>query len=133
MKDGPTITTDTPLHERLRFLAKNSHLPGQRPYTQTAIKRSLDAQGYTFSQDAINNLFKGKTAHPDIHLLTALAAFFRVTVDFFFEDEESYQAKRQYILHVRKRLDSNTLVAARSLRRQQDRKQRRLNSMDHRR
>lgn len=126
------MTTETPLHERLRFLANNSHLPGERPYTKTAIKRSLDAQGYAFSQDAINNLFNGKTAHPDIHLLTALAAFFRVTVDFFTENEESYQAKRQYILHVRARLDSNTLVAARSLRRRQDRKQRRLNRMTRR-
>lgn len=123
------MTTDTPLHERLRFLAQNSHLPGELPYTKKEIKRSLDAQGYAFSQDAINNLFNGKSAHPDVHLLTALAAFFRVTVDFFFEDEESYQAKRQYILHVRARLDSNKLVAARSLRRQEDRKQRRLNRM----
>lgn len=126
------MTETTPLHERLRFLAAHSHSPGQIPYTQEAIRSGLAKQGERFSRRTISNLFNGYTAHPSDRLINALAAFFHVSPDFFFDDEEVYQANRQYILHIRKRLDGNMLSAARTLRRQQKREDKILDKIHHR-
>lgn len=117
------MTDVTPLHERLRFLAEHSHAPGEKPYTQEAIRRGLERQGERFSRRTISNLFNGYTLQPSDRLIEALADFFHVSHEFFYEDEETYQANRQYILHIRQRLDNNMLSAARTLRRQEKREQ----------
>lgn len=112
----------TPLSERVSFLIKNSHLPGDKPFTASSVARKMADFGVEVSESTMIHIANGTTANPSGRIVNAMAKVFRVSPEIFYEEEDKWQADRQYMEQIRQRLDSNSrLAAARSLRRRQRR------------
>ncbi len=71
---------------RLNALFDTVHPPGRRPHTNADVADSLAASGHQISKPYISQLRSGQRTNPSNETVAALASFFKVLPDYFFDD-----------------------------------------------
>ncbi|MGH3826284.1 MAG: XRE family transcriptional regulator [Pseudonocardiaceae bacterium] len=73
--------------DRLAYLIETVHPPDRGPYSYREIAAGIAEHPGAMTAAHINQLVRGKQPHPRIHYVEALASFFGVPVNYFFDDE----------------------------------------------
>ncbi|MEO7193945.1 MAG: XRE family transcriptional regulator [Pseudonocardiaceae bacterium] len=73
--------------DRLVYLIETVHPPDRGPYSYREIAAGIAEHPGAMTAAHINQLVRGKQPHPRIHYVEALASFFGVPVNYFFDDE----------------------------------------------
>ncbi|MFI8569323.1 helix-turn-helix domain-containing protein [Rhodococcus sp. NPDC078407] len=71
---------------RLNHLFSTIHPPGRKPHTNAEVADALALRGRNISKPYISQLRSGQRTNPSTDTVTALAAFFKVKPDYFFDD-----------------------------------------------
>ncbi|CAM4152097.1 HTH cro/C1-type domain-containing protein [Nocardia ninae] len=88
---------------RLNMLFARVHLPGRKPHTNAEVAAALTASGHPVSKPYISQLRSGVRTHPSDETVAALAKFFKVRPDYFYND--AYAAKIDRDLESRAQLE----------------------------
>lgn len=70
---------------RLDLLIETVHPPWRGPYSLAEIADGTERDGFRVSVSYLSNLRRGKMANPSVSHVAALARFFGVSPEFFFE------------------------------------------------
>lgn len=70
---------------RLDLLIETVHPPGRGPYSLAEIAEGTARNGFRVSVSYLSNLRRGKMSNPSVSHVAALARFFSVSPEFFFE------------------------------------------------
>lgn len=70
---------------RLDLLIETVHPPGRGPYSLAEIAEGTARDGFRVSTSYLSNLRRGKMSNPSVSHVAALARFFGVSPEFFFE------------------------------------------------
>lgn len=70
---------------RLDLLIETVHPPGRGPYSLAEIAAGTARDGFGVSVSYLSNLRRGKMTNPSVSHVAALARFFGVSPEFFFE------------------------------------------------
>lgn len=73
--------------EKLAHLIDTVHPPDRGPYSYREIEAGIAEHPGAMTAAHINQLVKGKQPHPRVHHVEALATFFGVPVNYFFDDD----------------------------------------------
>lgn len=84
--------------ERLNTLFSTVHPPGRKPHTNAEVADALAAHGHQISKPYISQLRSGQRTNPSDETVAALARFFKVKPDYFFND--IYAAKVDHDLEL---------------------------------
>ena len=80
-RDLPTLAS------KIRYLFETVHPPGRGPYTDVEVAAAVEADGQvTMSESFLYSLRSGRRDNPSLSRLGALAKFFGVDPNFFFDD-----------------------------------------------
>lgn len=71
---------------KLAYLIETVHPPDRGPYSYREIAAGIAEYPGAMTAAHINQLVRGKQPHPRIHYVEALASFFSVPVNYFFDD-----------------------------------------------
>lgn len=71
---------------RLNALFAAVHPPGRKPHTNAEVADALAERGHQISKPYISQLRSGQRTNPSNDTVTALATFFKVKPDYFFDD-----------------------------------------------
>lgn len=71
---------------RLNTLFDKVHPPGRKPHTNAEVAEALANGGYQISKPYISQLRSGQRTNPSEETVAALARFFKVKPDYFFDD-----------------------------------------------
>ncbi|CRK50369.1 Nucleoid-associated protein EspR [Rhodococcus sp. RD6.2] len=71
---------------RLNKLFETVHPPGRKPHTNTEVAEALNGSGHRISKPYISQLRNGQRTNPSPETVAALAQFFKVKSDYFFDD-----------------------------------------------
>lgn len=75
---------------KIRYLFETVHPPGRGPYSDVEVAAAIEADGVvTMSDSFLYSLRSGRRVNPSLSRLGALAKFFGVDPNFFFDDEVS--------------------------------------------
>ncbi|MEV6769575.1 helix-turn-helix transcriptional regulator [Nocardia sp. NPDC051030] len=88
---GPQRIGPADFATRLNQLFAMVHAPGSRPRTNAEVASALTAAGHPISKPYLSQLRAGTRTSPSDETVIALARFFRVKPDYFFND--AYAAK----------------------------------------
>ncbi len=83
---------------RLNKLFSIVHPPGRRPHTNAEVADALAGNGHQISKPYISQLRSGQRNNPSDETVAALARFFKVKPDYFFND--IYAAKVDHDLEL---------------------------------
>ncbi len=83
---------------RLNKLFSIVHPPGRRPHTNAEVADALAGSGHQISKPYISQLRSGQRNNPSNETVAALARFFKVKPDYFFND--IYAAKVDHDLEL---------------------------------
>jgi transcriptional regulator with XRE-family HTH domain len=73
--------------DKLAYLIETVHLPDRGPYSYREIAAAIADHPGAMTAAHINQLVRGKQPHPRIHYVEALANFFGVPMNYFFDDD----------------------------------------------
>lgn len=111
---------------RLRFLIDHVHPLNREPYTVKEIAEAITNNGdETMVPRAvaqIRDILDGTETDPHFTLIMALANFFKVKIDVFGGDEETWNETEQWLTDLQGVMRSPKLAAARGLRRRDERR-----------
>lgn len=93
--------------ERLNKLFEMVHPPGRGPHTNAEVCEALAAAGHRISKPYLSQLRSGHRRNPSTQTVVALARFFKVAPDYFFNDV--YAAKIDHDLQLLAQLQSDGL------------------------
>ncbi len=71
---------------RLNKLFETVHPPGRKPHTNAEVAAALTASGHPISKPYLSQLRSGQRTNPSDETVAALAKFFKVKPDYFFND-----------------------------------------------
>jgi transcriptional regulator with XRE-family HTH domain len=71
---------------RLNSLFNTVHPPGRKPHTNAEVADALADSGHQISKPYISQLRSGQRTNPSDETVAALARFFKVKPDYFFND-----------------------------------------------
>jgi transcriptional regulator with XRE-family HTH domain len=71
---------------RLNTLFNTVHPPGRKPHTNAEVADALASGGHQISKPYISQLRSGQRTNPSDDTVAALARFFKVKSDYFFND-----------------------------------------------
>lgn len=71
---------------RLNNLFNTVHPPGRKPHTNAEVADALAGTGHQISKPYISQLRSGQRTNPSDDTVAALARFFKVKPDYFFND-----------------------------------------------
>ncbi|MGB3697798.1 MAG: helix-turn-helix domain-containing protein [Gordonia sp. (in: high G+C Gram-positive bacteria)] len=77
---------DNGFADRLNRLFETVHPPGRKPHTNAEVAAALSADGYKISKPYLSQLRNGHRTNPSSETVTALARFFKVKSDYFYDD-----------------------------------------------
>ncbi|RDI63321.1 helix-turn-helix domain-containing protein [Nocardia pseudobrasiliensis] len=83
---------------RLNKLFDTVHRPGRGPHTNADVAEALTAAGHRISKPYLSQLRSGQRTNPSDDTVAALAQFFKVKPDYFFND--IYAAKIDHDLEL---------------------------------
>lgn len=83
---------------RLNKLFETVHPPGRKPHTNAEVAAALTASGHPISKPYLSQLRSGQRTNPSDETVGALAKFFKVKPDYFFND--IYAAKIDHDLEL---------------------------------
>ena len=83
---------------RLNKLFETVHPPGRKPHTNAAVAAALTRAGHAISKPYLSQLRSGQRTNPSDDTVAALARFFKVKSDYFFND--IYAAKIDHDLEL---------------------------------
>ncbi|MEC3918310.1 helix-turn-helix domain-containing protein [Nocardia sp. CDC160] len=92
---------------RLNKLFETVHPPGRHPHTNAEVVAALTASGHPISKPYLSQLRSGRRTNPSDATVAALARFFKVKPDYFFND--SYAAKIDHDLVLLSQLQGSGL------------------------
>lgn len=72
--------------ERLNKLFETVHPPGRKPHTNAEVAGTLSADGHRISKPYLSQLRNGHRTNPSQDTINALARFFKVKPDYFYDD-----------------------------------------------
>jgi transcriptional regulator with XRE-family HTH domain len=81
--------------DKLAYLIKTVHPSDRGPYSYREIAAGITGHSGAMTAAHINQLVKGKQPYPRIHHIEALASFFGVPVNYFFDDEVTDRVSAQ--------------------------------------
>ncbi|WP_040699658.1 helix-turn-helix domain-containing protein [Nocardia vinacea] len=84
--------------ERLNKLFETVHPPGRRSHTNAEVADALTNSGHPISKPYLSQLRSGQRTNPSNETMAALAKFFKVKPDYFFNDV--YAAKIDHDLEL---------------------------------
>lgn len=99
--------TDASFADRLNKLFDTVHPQGHKPHTNAEVADALAAAGHRISKPYISQLRSGHRTNPSNETVTALARFFKVKPDYFFD--RVYEAKVDRDLEVLAQLQGSGL------------------------
>jgi hypothetical protein len=73
--------------DKLAHLIETVHPPDRGPYSYREIEAGITEHPGSMTAAYINQLVKGRQPHPRIHHVEALASFFGVPTQYFFDDD----------------------------------------------
>ena len=73
--------------DKLAYLIETVHPPDRGPYSYREIAAGIAAHPGAMTAAHINQLVRGRQPHPRIHYVEALASFFGVPMNYFFDDD----------------------------------------------
>lgn len=76
---------------QLNKLFESAHHPERRPHTNGEVAAAVTAAGHPISKPYLVQLRSGEQTDPSTEMVVALAKFFKVKPDYFFDDR--YAAK----------------------------------------
>jgi len=79
------VPTQGSFAERLNKLFGSVHPAGRKPYTNADVAEALAAAGHSISKPYISQLRSGHRTNPSNETVAALARFFKVKPDYFFD------------------------------------------------
>jgi transcriptional regulator with XRE-family HTH domain len=79
------VPTQGSFAERLNKLFESIHPSGRKPYTNADVAEALAAAGHPISKPYISQLRSGHRTNPSNETVAALARFFKVKPDYFFD------------------------------------------------
>ena len=85
----------TILRDKLAYLIETVHPPDRGPYSYREIAAGIAEHPGAMTAAHINQLVKGKQPHPRIDYVEALACFFGVPVQYFFDDDVTTRIEDQ--------------------------------------
>lgn len=71
---------------RLNKLFETVHPPGRKPHTNAEVAAALSSSGHSISKPYLSQLRSGQRTNPSDETVAALAKFFKVNPDYFFND-----------------------------------------------
>ncbi|MGB3304169.1 helix-turn-helix domain-containing protein [Gordonia sp. (in: high G+C Gram-positive bacteria)] len=71
---------------RLNKLFETVHPPGRRPHTNAEVAATLSSEGHRISKPYLSQLRNGHRTNPSPDTIAALARFFKVKPDYFYDD-----------------------------------------------
>lgn len=83
---------------KLNKLFETVHPPGRKPHTNAEVASALTEAGHSISKPYLSQLRSGQRTNPSDETVSALAKFFKVKSDFFFND--IYAAKIEHDLEL---------------------------------
>ncbi|TSE00383.1 helix-turn-helix domain-containing protein [Skermania sp. ID1734] len=83
---------------RLNQLFETVHPPGRRPHTNAEVAAALTAAGHPISKPYLSQLRSGQRTNPSKETVHALARFFKVKPDYFFDDIYANRIERDLTL-----------------------------------
>lgn len=89
---------DNGFADRLNRLFETVHPPGRKPHTNSEVADAVTAAGHKLSKPYLSQLRNGHRTNPSHETVTALARFFRVRPDYFYDD--IYAAKIDHDLEL---------------------------------
>ncbi|WP_132991958.1 helix-turn-helix domain-containing protein [Gordonia zhaorongruii] len=89
---------DNRFAERLNRLFDTVHPPGRKPHSNAEVAMAVSAAGHQISKPYISQLRNGHRTNPSHETLSALAQFFKVKPDYFYDDV--YAAKIDHDLEL---------------------------------
>ncbi|GEE00091.1 secretion protein EspR [Gordonia spumicola] len=89
---------DNGFADRLNRLFETVHPPGRRPHTNSEVVAALTSAGHSISKPYMSQLRNGHRTNPSHEVVVALAKFFKVQPDYFYDDV--YAAKIDHDLEV---------------------------------
>jgi transcriptional regulator with XRE-family HTH domain len=84
---------------RLNRLFDTLYPPGRGPYTSAEVLAALQATGITMSAPYLSQLRSGNRNHPSTATIEALADFFRVSPEYFTDDDYHQTLDNELILY----------------------------------
>ncbi|MEV6278471.1 helix-turn-helix domain-containing protein [Nocardia sp. NPDC051832] len=90
LDESPAATRPT-FAQRLNKLFESVRPPGRKPHTNAEVAAALTASGYPISKPYLSQLRSGRRSNPSEETVAALARFFKVKPDYFFNT--AYAAK----------------------------------------
>lgn len=116
---------------RLRFLIDHVHPLNRGPYTvreiAEAVTKSGDETMVPIAVGQIRDILDGELTDPHFTMVQALANFFKVKIDVFGDDEETWNETEKWLTNLQGVMKSPRLAAARGLRRRDERRAQMLN------
>ncbi|TSD95693.1 helix-turn-helix transcriptional regulator [Skermania sp. ID1734] len=88
---------------RLNKLFETVHPPGRKPHTNAEVAAALTAAGHPISKPYLSQLRSGQRTNPSDETVAALARFFKVKPDYFFND--IYATKIEHDLELLSQLE----------------------------
>ncbi|GAA4642571.1 helix-turn-helix domain-containing protein [Gordonia humi] len=92
---------------RLNKLFDTVHPPGRKPHTNAEVADAVSATGHKISKPYLSQLRNGHRTNPSHETVTALARFFKVKPDYFYDDV--YAAKIDHDLELLSQLRGRSL------------------------
>ncbi|MBP1162007.1 transcriptional regulator with XRE-family HTH domain [Rhodococcus sp. PvR044] len=77
---------DSDFASRLNKLFETVHPPGRKPHTNAEVADALIEAGHHISKPYLSQLRSGQRTNPSNETVAALAKFFKVKPDYFFND-----------------------------------------------
>ncbi len=82
------VVVGVSFQRRLDLLIETVHPPGRGPYSLAEIAKGTARDGFQVSVSYLSNLRRGKMSNPSVSHVAALARFFGVSPEFFFEPDD---------------------------------------------
>ena len=99
--------------DKLRYLIENVHPKDRGPFTMNEIVDGVRRNGGSITQGYISMLLNGTRPNPGLKVVTDLAEFFRVPLQYF-ADEDAFEDAVRYITWVQSLRAGDVASAARA-------------------
>lgn len=83
---------------RLNRLFDTVHPPGRQPHTNAEVAAALTAAGHPIAKPYLSQLRSGRRTNPSDEMVMALAKFFKVKPDYFFNENYADRIDHDYEL-----------------------------------
>ncbi|WP_194815726.1 helix-turn-helix domain-containing protein [Nocardia sp. XZ_19_385] len=86
LDESPAAAPRPTFSQRLNKLFETVRPPGRKPHTNAEVAAALTASGHPISKPYLSQLRSGRRRNPSDETVAALARFFKVKPDYFFNN-----------------------------------------------